>query len=150
MKGARFANIIAVWNWWYKSISMLFFSQYFLENMFYWNGSIDIWNYYMKSSSIFKQKKQSLSVLRLLKFLDTTPNWKYKVATLRIVTIKNLELASFFYFDLMVSVRYRINWCKCSKIKRLLKKSKKHFITKRFFQLAITIVSFWQGTLQHH
>ena len=47
MKGARFANIIAVWNWWYKSIYMLFFSQYFLENMFYWNDAIDIWNYYM-------------------------------------------------------------------------------------------------------
>ena len=44
MKGIRFANVIAVWKWWYKPIYMLGFLQYFSSNVHHLNDSIYLWN----------------------------------------------------------------------------------------------------------
>ena len=56
-------NVIAVWNWWYKSIYLLVFSWYFLQDMLYFNDYIDIWklkflnekiNYKVSCEQIFR------------------------------------------------------------------------------------------------
>ena len=66
MKGIRFANVIAVWKWWYKSVYMFVFSQNFLLSVHHVNVSIYIWN--CCNQAQFLNKKWSWSVLRL-KFL---------------------------------------------------------------------------------
>ena len=55
MKRVRFANVIAVSKWWYKSIYMFVFSQYFLLNVHQLNESIYIWNC-SNQAQFFKQK----------------------------------------------------------------------------------------------
>ena len=93
MKGRRFANVIAVWNWWYKPIYMLVFSQYFSLSLHHLNDSIYIWNC-CNQAQVFKQKINHEVFCDwnfCMKFF-TTSSSKNIIATLRIVTIEISEL----------------------------------------------------------
>ena len=54
----RFTNVIAVWNWLYKSICILFFHNVFLHDMLHINDCIDIWK--CCNQVQFLKKKNSL------------------------------------------------------------------------------------------
>ena len=89
----RFANVIAVWKWWYKPIYMLVFLQYFSSNVHHLNDSIFLWNCCnQKQLSNKKVNNEVSSPLNFCMKFFTTSNSKNKIATLRIVTIEKSEL----------------------------------------------------------
>ena len=78
-EGISFANVIAVWNWWYKPIYELFFSQYILLKILHLNDSTDVFYWYM---FVYWQAE----------ILNKEITMKCIPLTLRIVTIENLQL----------------------------------------------------------